>query len=48
MLEKAKMDGYQHVYELQKMCFVRQVLSQNTIEMDNNEFYILESSHHHL
>uniref|UniRef100_A0A915LK54 MH2 domain-containing protein n=1 Tax=Meloidogyne javanica TaxID=6303 RepID=A0A915LK54_MELJA len=23
MLEKAKSDGYQHVYELQKMCFVR-------------------------
>ena len=23
MLEKAKCDGYQHVYELQKMCFVR-------------------------
>jgi hypothetical protein len=23
MLEKAKCDGYQHVYELQKTCFVR-------------------------
>lgn len=23
MLDKAKGDGYQHVYELQKMCFVR-------------------------